>query len=148
MMPPPATNSLIRALMFVAVGILLTLCCLRLWIATYPDRGDPKNLNYVLWKHGLNSDMDLDTALATMTHDTWAVNRVVGLTPNQLKDRFGYVKTFDQARPYLQLCATPNAVGKLANSPNEHDVLYLRDDDWMVVLKNGRAVDLVLCKGY
>jgi hypothetical protein len=144
----PATKSLIRALLFVCIGVIGTLCFFRLWIAAYPDAGDPKNLNYVLWKHGLNSDMDMNTALATMTHDTWAVNRVRGLTPDQLKKRFGYVKTYEEARPYLQLCATPNAIGELGNSPHEHNVLYLRDEDWMVILKNGRAVDLVLCKGY
>lgn len=137
-----------RALVFVGLGVLLTLCFFRLWIATYPDRGDPKNLNYVLWKHGLNSDMDLNTALATMTHDRWSERRVLGLTPDQLKDRFGYVKTYDEVSPYLQRCATPTGLGEPEKTPRVQNVLFLRDEDYMVIMRNGRAVDLVLCKGY
>ena len=139
---------LITATAFVLLGMALTLGFLRLWGAMYPDPGDPKNLAYVLWKHGLNSDMDLDTALATMTHDTWAVNRVTGLTPHELQKRFGFTKTYDQVDSYLQLCDTPAATGELDNHPIGHDVLYLRGDWWMVIMKNGRAANLVLCKGY
>jgi hypothetical protein len=133
---------------FVALGVALMLGFFRVWIATYPDPGDPKNLAYVLWKHGLNSDMDPDAALGTMTHDTWAVNRVIGLSPQQLDARFGYTKTYDQVSPYLQLCDTPTTAGELGKHPRGHDVLYLRGDWWMVIMKNGRAADLVLCKGY
>ena len=136
------------ALALIVLGVALTLGFFRLWIATYPDAGDPKNLSYVLWKHGLNSDMNLDMALGTMTHDTWAVHRVLGLTPSELQDRFGYTKTYEQARPYMQLRDTPIATGELGNHPIGHDVLYLRDDEWMVIMKDGRAIDLVLCKGY
>ncbi len=135
-------------LALIATGAALTLGFFRLWIATYPDAGDPKNLAYVLWKHGLNSDMNLDMALGTMTHDTWAVNRVLGLSAAELQGRFGYTKTYEQARPYLQLCDNSDATGELGNHPLGHDVLFLRDDAWMVITRDGRAVDLVLCKGY
>jgi hypothetical protein len=28
------------------------------------------------------------------------------------------------------------------------EVEFLRDSDWMVILDKGKAVDLILCKGY
>ena len=134
-------------LLLIATGVILTLGFFRCWIAMYPDAGDPKNLSYVLWKHGLNSDMDLNAVLGTMTHGADSEELVIGLTPSELQARFGYTKTYDQVSPYLQLCDTPNGTGD-RNHPVEPDVLYLRGDNYMVVMKNGRAADLVLCKGY
>ncbi len=42
------------------------------WIVLYPEDQDPKNIDYVLWKHGLNQNMNLDHAIAGMTHDKMA----------------------------------------------------------------------------
>ena len=93
--------------------------------------------------------MNLDHALGGMTHDTWAVRLVAGLTEAQLKDRFGVVRSLSEARPYDQLCSTQEgAVGERGVHAAGKQVLYLRDSDWMVIMDQGRAVDLVLCKGY
>lgn len=120
-----------------------------LWLRIYPEPYDPKNLGYVLWKHGMNRHMDLDAATAGMTHDTWAVNIVKGMTKDELNARFGYIRTLPEARPYLQLCPSVNGtVGELGVKPQGKEVVFLRDDAWMVILDNGKAVDLVLCKGY
>jgi hypothetical protein len=65
------------------LAILLPILGLSLWIATYPDDGDPKNIKYVLWKHHLNPSMNLDVAVGTMTHDSYSEKLVLGMTPNQ-----------------------------------------------------------------
>jgi hypothetical protein len=54
-----------------------------------------------------------------------------------------------EARPYDQLCSTQEgAVGERGVHAAGKQVLYRRDSDWMVIMDQGRAVDLVLCKGY
>lgn len=137
------------ALFFVAVGVILSTGLVVGWMQTYPDQSDPKNIYYVLWKHGWNSNMNLESALAAMTHDTWPVRRVQGLSQEQLKARFGFIRTLDEAAPYLRACySTPDSAGREETHGNKTDVVFLRDSPWMVVLKNGRAVDLILCKGY
>lgn len=114
----------------------------------YPEDYDPKNIDYVLWKHDLNRNMNLDDALSGMTHDTWAVRLVKGKSKEELKRRFGYIRELDQARPYDQYCfRAPGTVGELGVPAAGNQAVFLRDSDWMVVLKNGEAVDLVLCKG-
>ena len=93
--------------------------------------------------------MNLDHALAGMTHDTWAVRLVAGLDRDQLKGRFGRVLELKEARPYDQLCIKqPGTIGELGVKAAGKDAVFLRDSDWMVILEDGRAVDLVLCKGY
>lgn len=135
------------AAFFVAVGIVLSLGVLAAWLETYPDSSDPKNIYYVLWKHGLNINMDIDSALGAMSHDASALKRVKGLTIAQMKDRFGYVRTLDETTPYLRAChSTPR--GHAETQGNREDVVFLRDSPWIVVLQNGKAVDLILCKGY
>ena len=73
------------------------------WVKNYPNADDPKNIDYVLWKHRLNQNMDLDAALRAMTHDSWPVRRVAGLSKEELEKRFGYIRTFDSA-PHLRGC--------------------------------------------
>jgi hypothetical protein len=128
---------IVFALLFVLVGVLLSFGVLVTWLATYPDDVDPKNIYYVLWKHGLNNNMNIDSALVAMSHDVWSEKRVQGLTTDQLKTRFGDIRTLEQASPYLRGCQGENK-----------DVAFLRDSPWMVVMKNGKAVNLILCKGY
>lgn len=137
------------AVFFVGVGVILSFGMLGLWLGTYPDDVDPKNIYYVLWKHGLNNNMNLDSALAAMSHDVWPVRRVQGLTKDQLKARFGHIRSLQDATPYLQGCySTPGSAGRAETQGNSEDVAFLRDSPWMVVMKNGKAVDLILCKGY
>lgn len=137
------------AAFFIGVGVILSLCVFIGWLGTYPDAVDPKNLYYVLWKHGLNSSMNLDSALAAMSHDVWPVRRVQGLTREQLQSRFGYTRTLDEATPYLRGCySAPEAAGQVETKGKKEDVVFLRDSPWMVVIKDEKAVDLILCKSY
>ncbi len=132
---------------FVVVGLILSMAIVAAWMGTYPDPSDPKNIYYVLWKHRLNNDMDLDSALGAMSHDVSPVRQVQGLSREQLKNRFGYIRTLDEETPYLRDCySTPGGVGE-AHVKREN-VVFLRDSPWMVVLENEKAADLILCKGY
>ena len=129
--------------MILSLGVLIT------WMGTYPDAVDPKNIYYVLWKHGLNDNMNIDSALVAMSHDAWPVRRLQGLTKDQLKVRFGFTRTLDEATPYLRSCyATPGAAGQKETPGSREGVVFLRDSPWMVVMKSGKAADLILCKGY
>ena len=98
----------------VGLGVFLSYGFFIEWVKLYPQDYDPKNIEYVLWKHGLNQNMNLDHALGGMTHDTWAVKLVQGKTKEQLIERFGTIRTYDQARSYDQYCANfPETVGEL-----------------------------------
>ena len=142
------------AAFFTGVGAILSLLVFCTWLGTYPDDVDPKNIYYVLWKHGLNNNLNLDSALAAMSHDVWPVKRVEGLTKDQLKARFGFIRTLAEVTPYYQACYFTPGVFTLGNvgpaqiAAKSEDAFFLRDSPWMVVMKNGKAVDLVLCKGY
>jgi hypothetical protein len=142
------------AVFFTGLGVILSLLVFYTWLGTYPDDVDPKNIYYVLWKHGLNNNMNLDSALAAMSHDVSPAKRVEGLTKDQLKARFGYLRTLVDVTPYYQACYFTPGVFTLGNvdraelAAKSEDALFLRDSPWMVVMKNGKAVDLVLCKVY
>ena len=142
------------AAFFTGVGAILSLLVFCTWLEAYPDDADPKNIYYVLWKHGLNNNMNLDSALAAMSHDVWPVKRVEGLTKDQLKARFGFIQTLAEVTPYYQACYFTPGVFTLGNvgpaqiAAKSEDAFFLRDSPWLVVMKNGKAVDLVLCKGY
>jgi hypothetical protein len=135
------------AISFVGVGVVLSFGVLAAWMETYPDAADPKNIYYVLWKHRLNNNMDIDSALAIMTHDVWPARQVRGLNKQQLRERFGYIHTLDETTPYLRACySTAGGVGEAG--VKKEDVVFLRDSPWMVVIRNEKAVDLILCKGF
>jgi hypothetical protein len=109
-----------------------------LWWATYPDRYDSKNPHYVLWKHHL-APMDLDRATANVAIDPDRDSMILGRTKTQLAKRFGYLKTPSEARSYLRdycLAARPGA-----------DAIFLRNQDLMVVFRDGRSTEVVTCKG-
>ena len=134
---------------FVALGVVLSFGALVIWLSAYPADADPKNIYYVLWKYGFNNNMNIDSALVAMSHDTWPARLVEGLTKDQIKTRFGYIRKLDEASPYYQACYyTPNSEGRAETVGKSEDALFLRDSPWMVVMKNGKAVDLILCKGY
>jgi hypothetical protein len=118
--------------------IVTTIVILLLWEGFYPDKYDPKNPHYIAWKWHL-ATIDPMRALSTMTHDSGSEHLVVGLNANDLKKRFGSLKTVDEVGPYLRdYCASTRA---------GEDVLFLNNSDYMVVMKKGRAAELVLCKG-
>jgi hypothetical protein len=141
----------IRALIgmcLVGLGVLLSGVFFIHWVKQYPMDYDPKNIEYVLWKYGLNQNMNLDHAVEAMIHDTWAVKLVKGKTKEQLTEQFGNLRTYSEARPYDQYCAGfPDTVGQLGVHSKGKEVVMLRDSDWLVILDKGRAIDLVLCKG-
>jgi hypothetical protein len=132
----------------VGLGVLLSYGFFIGWVKRYPLDYDPKNVEYVLWKHGLNQNMNLDHAVGGMTHDTWAVRLVEGKSKEELKSRFGFIRTLKEARPYDQLCFTNGSFGERGIPAAGKEVVFLRDSDWMVILDREKAVDLVLCKGY
>jgi len=137
------------AAFFVGLGVVLSLGVLITWLETYSDAVDPKNIYYVLCKHGLNNNMNIDSALVAMSHDVRPVRQVQGLTREQLKNRFGYTRTLDEATPYLRGCySTPGAAGQVETRGERENVAFLRDSPWMVVIENEKAVNLILCKGY
>ena len=134
------------AVLFVAVGALLSGCVFLFWLKSYPNADDPKNIDYVLWKYGLNANMNLDAALSAITHDSWPVRRVAGLSKRQLRDRFGFIRSFDETTP----CGQPKdlvEVFGLGPYFGAAEAITLRDSNWVVLLKNGIAVDLLICKG-
>jgi hypothetical protein len=108
------------------------------WTLTYPE-GDPKNIKYVLWKHGLYR-MDLDTASGTMIGDGSREKLVLGKTKAKLREKFGYLSTLSEASPYLSGC--------YQNSDwKGTDVLFIRKSPWMIVFNGDEATKLVLIKG-
>lgn len=131
-------NSLRKAIVAIALvsfGVFLSFCVRVAWIKMYPNGDDPKNMEYVLWTHGLNQNMNLDNAVDAMTHDGHPERLVIGLSEEQIRKKFGYIRTESEA-PDVRGCY-----------PLPGDLVYLRRSRWVVVLKQGRAVDLVLCKG-
>ena len=115
--------------------MFLSSCAFVAWVKMYPEDVDPKNLEYVLWTHGLNQNMNLDHALDGMTHDKRPVRLVAGLSKDQLKERFGFIRTAEES-PDLRGCY-----------PGSAELVFLRHSRWVVVLDQGKAVDLALCKG-
>jgi len=115
------------------------------WIVLYPEDQDPKNIDYVLWKHGLNQNMNLDHAIAGMTHDKWPERIVKGMSKEQLKRRFGYIHTLDETPNYSVCYAATGGLGRWGEGT---EAAFLRNGPWMVILDKGKVDDLILCKGY
>lgn len=100
---------------------------------------EKKDLRYQAWKHGLYP-FKVESALETMVADPDRNNLVVGRTAQQLREKFGYLRTIEQATPYEKYC--------YENSPyRAKAVLFLRNSNWMVLMENGRVADLILVKG-
>lgn len=120
------------AALFVAVGVVLSFGVLAIWLGTYPDDVDARNIYYVLWKHGLNNNMNFDYALGAMIGDASRVRQVQGLTKDQLKDRFGYIRTLGEVAPYYQACFFTPGVFTLGNADRtaiaakSEDAFFLR----------------------
>jgi hypothetical protein len=121
-----------------ALVVVVSIVIVILWILVYPEP-DPKNIKYVLWKHGLYR-MDLDTASGTMIGDSNSEMLVLGKTKVELREKFGYLSTLSEASPYLRGCYE-----------NSHwkgtDVLFIRKSPWMIVSSGDKAKELALIKG-
>ncbi|MGD0478730.1 MAG: hypothetical protein ABSA42_01090 [Terracidiphilus sp.] len=94
---------------------------------------------YIGWRLGLPT-LDPDYALGTMVGDRHRDTLVIGKTNEQLTKRFGYLLTLDQTGGYNKFCYDNS------DYKGKH-VLFLRNSNWMVVMSNDRAVNLVLIKG-
>ena len=130
------TAPLLRTL----TGVLaLLFVVITLWVLTYPDDSDPKNIKYVCWKAGLYR-MNPDAATGTMVGDGNRDRLVVGKTKAQLRDRFGLLLAPADASQYLKGCYEKSGW-------KNKEVLFIRQSPWMVVFDGDRAVELVLIKG-
>ena len=122
----------------VALVVAFSIAVVIVWTLTYPEP-DPKNIKYVLWKHGLYG-MDLDTASGTMIGDANREILVLGKSKVELREKFGYLSTLSEASPYLRGC--------YENSDwKSTDVLFIRKSPWMIVFSGDKATQLVLIKG-
>jgi len=85
-------------------GVIISFGAFLAWVKLYPEDYDPKNIEYVLWTYGLNQNMNLDDAVPGMTRDNRTVRVVKGMSKEQLKSRFGYIRTADATTPYFRGC--------------------------------------------
>lgn len=118
--------------------MLLILLAFAGWEGLYYGPYEHKDLRYQCWKHGLYP-LRIDGALETMVVDPRRDTLVLGKTKEQLESKFGYVSSIG-ANSYVNYCYN--------NSPYRgSSALIIRDSNWMVVMKDGRAINLVLAKG-
>jgi len=107
-----------------------------LWVGLYPDKYDPKNIHYVLWKRHL-APIDLDRAVSTMHHDQWSERMILGKSEDALTRRFGYLLPPEAALP----CYRDASQGI---APAGDKALFLRKSDYLIIFHDGLAVNLVL----
>jgi len=105
----------------------------------YPGPYDAKSLRYQAWKLGIPF-LTQDQGLETMVVDAHSDSLVIGKTERDLAKRFGYVTLMNQAPEYYRFCYSTSG------RPMQ-PALMLRNSNWMVLMKDGRAEDLVLLKG-
>jgi hypothetical protein len=109
------------------------------WVATYPSPGDPKSIQYVLWKAGLYN-LPPDLATGAMVGDVNRDELVAGKTEEQLRRRFDLLAPAE-ATPYYRACDT----GPFRKNRR---VMFIKNSGWLIEFDRDKATDLVLCKGY
>jgi hypothetical protein len=92
--------------------------------------------------------MNLDHALDTMVLDSDQRALVIGSTREQLKRRYGTVRSLNEVSPYSRQCDAIHSSGGASVDREGREAVFLRDSNWMVILEHGKAIELVLCKGY
>ena len=109
------------------------------WMLTYPDAADPKNLKYVLWKHGLYH-LDPPSVLAALGHDAEANKIVLGRSRKEVEAMLGPLVPIEGPH-YIASC--------WAHSPWPEDHIFFVDNEfWFyVVFENDRAVGFGIAKG-
>jgi hypothetical protein len=109
------------------------------WILSYPDSNDPKNIKYVLWKHGLYR-LHIDTVISAMVGDASRNDLIVGKTKTQIQKRFGTLFSPNEVSPYLREA--------YENFWKGTEVRFIGHSPFMITFdKNGRATDVILMKG-
>ena len=106
------------------------------WEALYPDKYDPKNIHYLLWKWHL-APIDLDRAVSTMHHDRASEEMILGKSEAAVTKRFGYL---------LQPASAPSCFRTESEGialPGEK-ALFLRKSDYLIIFRDGVAVRVVL----
>jgi hypothetical protein len=132
------SHSVARWMKILGAVILLVIVVFGGWWATYPGP-DPKGFMYIGWRLGLPT-LNEDLALGSMVGDIHREDLVIGKTQDELIKRFGYLTSLDDTGGYNKFCYNNSDYkGK--------QVLFLRRSNWMVVMKDGKAADLVLVKG-
>lgn len=132
-----AKGSLIRRILIITFVLMFMFAAG--WFLMYPSTGDPKNIEYVLWKAGLFR-MNPDKAVETMVGDADRDKLVIGKTEAELRNRFGFLSVPVDASQYVRVCYQNSSwTGKR--------VLFIRSSAWMVVFDGDRASNLVLIKG-
>ena len=82
------------------------------------------------WKMDSRAQIDF---LATLSYDP-------EVAPFLVTSKFGYVSSINQASPYAKYC--------YENSPYwGKPVLFLRNSNWMVLMENDRAKELIRVSG-
>jgi hypothetical protein len=128
-----------RWAIFAGTPLFLLMMAVIVWTMTYPDPYDPKNMRYVLWKHGLAS-IDLDTATSALAVDSEGRQAlIIGQSQDQLRKRFGFLLTPHQAGPALERCV-------YASWANDGTALYIRHSNLVVVFKNDIATEANILK--
>jgi hypothetical protein len=121
-----------------AIVVIGLACVAFLSVYTRDPAVDP-SIRYLAWKHGLIG-MDLDRATGEMNLDVHRDSIVIGKTRQQLNEKFGYTNPLEQATPYVKNCL-------LNSSHADGDVVQLRRSDWVVLMQDGRAVQLISVEG-
>jgi hypothetical protein len=110
------------------------------WICLYPSANDPKNLGYLLWKLGI-CDISVENAVCAMIGDNSRETIIIGKTKTKIEKRFGRLMASEEAPIYFI-----NYCNSLKSPSNE--VYLIRNSPWIILFKNGVAVDLILFKGH
>jgi hypothetical protein len=132
------STSVPRPLKSFAVALIVTVLGLAGWQFLIVGPDDPRDLRYQAWKLGVYP-LRIDDALGLMTGDPHRDSLVIGKTKEQLVSRFGSVSP-TPGNDYVKYCYD--------NSPYRgKSVLFIRNSNWMVLMKDSVADSLVLAKG-
>lgn len=122
--------------------MLLFVCLCGIALVVGLSMSDPEqttSARYWAWKHGL-AKMDADRALAEMVSDPNRDSIVVGKTEPELVAKFGFTLPVEQASSYVQYC--------YKNSPyTTSRVFMLRHSNWMVLMRDNKAAELLRVSG-
>ena len=131
-------TTLLRTLRWLVAATVIIVVGVAGWQFVVVGADDPRDLRYQAWKVGLYP-LRIDAALNAMINDSHRDSLVVGKTSEELDRRFGSVSPVP-GNTYVKYC--------YENSPYRGtSVLFIRNSNWMVLMKDGVADGLLLAKG-